>query len=406
MSTLDTLVIAGASHAGGRAAQAIRAAGFAGRVILIGEEAWIPYERPPLSKALLVGEEGIEKVQLHPRVFYEERTIELVLGERVTAIDRAARQVKVGGKAIAYDRLMLATGARVRRIELPGATLPGVTYLRTIDDSASIRAKLKEGMKVIVIGGGFIGLETAASARKRGCTVTVIEAADRLMGRALAPEVGEYFAKLHRSKGTEVRLSTTLLHFEGEGKLERVMFPDGSSIPADLCIVGIGITPNVELALEAGLEVHNGVVVDDRGRTSDPNIFAVGDVANQPNAFLGRRVRLESYQNAQDQGMTVGRNMAGADEAYEDRLWVWTDQYETNLQMLGQPQEWDRLVFRGDVEKGSFVVFYLKDGKVVGVNAVNSGRDIRTCERLMASGATVTADQLADPTTNLRKIGA
>ena len=187
------------------------------------------------------------------------------------------------------------------------------------DDSASIRAKLKEGARVVVIGGGFIGLETAASARKRGCSVTVIEAADRLMGRALAPEIGEYFAALHRSKGTEVRLKTTLLHFEGDGKLERVVFPDGRSIPADLCVVGIGITPNIELAAEAGLDVHNGVVVDDRGRTSDPNIFAVGDVANQPNAFLGRRVRLESYQNAQDQGMLVGRNMAGADERYEDR---------------------------------------------------------------------------------------
>ena len=406
MSTLDTLVIAGASHAGGRAAQAIRAAGFAGRVILIGEEAWIPYERPPLSKALLLGEEGIEKVQLHPRAFYDEKNIELVLGERVTAIDRATRQVRAGGKTISYDRLMLATGARVRRIELPGHNLPGVVYLRTIDDSASIRAKLKEGARVVVIGGGFIGLETAASARKRGCSVTVIEAADRLMGRALAPEIGEYFAALHRSKGTDIRLKTTLLHFEGDGKLERVVFPDGSSIPADLCVVGIGITPNIELAAEAGLEVHNGVVVDDRGRTSDPNIFAVGDVANQPNAFLGRRVRLESYQNAQDQGMLVGRNMAGADERYEDRLWVWTDQYETNLQMLGQPTEWDQLAYRGDREKGAFLAFYLKDGKVVGVNAVNSGREIRSCERLMASGATVTADQLADPATNLRKIGA
>lgn len=406
MSSLDCLVIVGASQAGGRAAQAARAAGFAGRIVLIGEEEWIPYERPPLSKQLLKADEGIERVQLHPRTFYQEKSIELRLGSRATAIDRAAHQLRVDGEVIGYDRLLLATGARVRKLPLPGADLPGIFYLRTIDDSLAIRARLKAQPRVVVIGGGFIGLEAAASARACGCAVTVLEAADRLMGRAIAREVGDYFVELHRKRGTEVRLGAQIVRFEGTGKIERVVLADGMEIPCDLLIVGIGIVPNVELAVEAGLVVDNGVVVDERGRTSDPAIFAAGDVTNQPNAWAGRRLRLESYQNAQDQGMTVGRNMAGEDHIHNDRLWVWSDQYETNLQMIGAPSAWDLLVYRGDPASGSFTVFYLHGGKVVGVNAINNGREVRILERLMASGATVTPDQLADPTVNLRKIGS
>jgi len=218
--------------------------------------------------------------------------------------------------------------------------------------------------------------------------------------------VGDYFVALHRKHGTEVRLGAQIVRFEGAGKIERIVLADGMEIPCDLLIVGIGIVPNVELAAEAGVVVDNGVVVDERGRTSDPAIFAAGDVTNQPNAWAGRRLRLESYQNAQDQGMTVGRNMAGEDHIHNDRLWVWSDQYETNLQMIGAPSAWDRLVYRGDPASGSFTVFYLHGGKIVGVNAINNGREVRILERLMASGATVTPDQLADPTVNLRKIGS
>ncbi len=404
MSSLDTLVIIGAAHAGGRAAQAIRAAGFAGRVVLVGEEAWIPYERPPLSKDLLKGEGGIERVQLNAPAFYAEKSIELRLGERASAIDAKARHVRVGGAQLAYDHLMLATGARVRRLSIPGADLPGVAYLRTLDDAAAIRARLGPGARVVVIGGGVNGLDCAASARARGCEVVVLEAADRLMGRAVAPEIGAHFAALHRAHGVDVRLSAKVAAFEGTGRLERVALAQGS-VPADLAIVGIGIVPNAEIAAEAGLAVDNGIVVDDRGRTSDPAIFAAGDVVYQPNAFLGRRVRLESYQNAQDQGMTVGRNMTGADQAYEDRLWVWSDQYDVNLQMLGAPLAWERVVLRGDAAKGAFTAFYLQDGRVVAVNAINNGREIRTCERLMASRIQVSPDQLADPAVNLRKLG-
>ncbi|MHB1218639.1 MAG: NAD(P)/FAD-dependent oxidoreductase [Alphaproteobacteria bacterium] len=405
MSSLDSLVIVGASQAGGRAAQAARAAGFGGRIVLIGEEEWLPYERPPLSKQLLKADEGIERVQLHPPSFYEEKSIELKLGTPVTGIDRTARQVRVGGGVVKYDRLLIATGARVRKLPLPGAGLEGVFYLRTLNDSHVIRARLKDKPRVVVIGGGFIGLEAAASARACGCAVTVLEAADRLMGRAIAPEVGAYFAELHKKHGTDVRLGAQIVRFEGAGKIERVLFADGTALSCELLIIGIGIVPNVELAAEAGLVVDNGIVVDEYGRTSDPDIFAAGDVTNQPNAWVGRRLRLESYQNAQDQGMAVGRNMAGESHIHNDRLWVWSDQYETNLQMIGAPSAWDRLAYRGDPASGSFTVFYLHGGKIVGVNAINNGREVRILERLMASGVSVTPDQLADPAVNLRKIG-
>jgi 3-phenylpropionate/trans-cinnamate dioxygenase ferredoxin reductase subunit len=406
MSSLDSLVIVGASQAGARAAQAARTTGFGGRIVLIGEEEWIPYERPPLSKQLLKGDEGIERVQLHPPSFYEEKSIELKLGVPATGIDRTARQVRMGGEIVKYDKLLLATGARVRKLPLPGADLPGVFYLRTIGDSHAIRARLKDQSRVVVIGGGFIGLEAAASARACGCAVTVLEAADRLMGRAIASEVGAYFVELHKKRGTDVRLGAQIVRFEGTGKIERVLFADGTTLPCDLLIIGIGIVPNVELAAEAGLVVDNGIVVDEYGRTSDPDIFAAGDVANQPNAWVGRRLRLESYQNAQDQGMVVGRNMAGENHIHNDRLWVWSDQYETNLQMIGAPSAWDRLVYRGDPASGSFTAFYLHAGKIVGVNAINNGREVRILERLMASGVSVTPDQLADPAVNLRKIGS
>lgn len=405
MSSLDSLVIVGASQAGGRAAQAARATGFGGRIVLIGEEEWIPYERPPLSKQLLKADESIERVQLHPRSFYEEKQIELRLGEPVSSIDRTARQVRVGGEVFKYDRLLLATGARVRKLPLPGADLPGIFYLRTIQDSHAIRARLKDKPRVVVIGGGFIGLEAAASARACGCTVTVLEAADRLMGRAVAQEVGSHFVELHKKHGTDVRLGVQIVRFEGSGKLERVLFADGSALDCDLLIVGIGIVPNVELAAEAGVVVDNGIVVDEHGRTSDPDIYAAGDVANQPNAWAGRRLRLESYQNAQDQGMAVGRNMAGENHIHNDRLWVWSDQYETNLQMIGVPSAWDQLVYRGDPASGSFTVFYLHERKIVGVNAINNGREVRILERLMASGISVAPDQLADMGVNLRKLG-
>jgi 3-phenylpropionate/trans-cinnamate dioxygenase ferredoxin reductase component len=405
MSAVGRIVIVGAGHAGGRAAQALRQAGFSGAVTLVGAERHTPYERPPLSKALIATDAGIEKVQLHPPSYYAEHGIDLVLGTPAASIDRAARRVALAdGRALPYDRLMLTTGARVRRLSLPGADLPGVLYLRDLDESQSIRARLAPGARLVVIGGGFIGLETAASAKARGAAVTVLEAADRLMGRAVAPELGAWFAEMHRAKGVDVRLSQRLVAFEGAGRIERVVTEAGA-VPADLVVVGIGIVPNVEIAAAAGLAVENGIVVDAFGRTSDPLIFAAGDCALQPNKFLGRRVRFESYQNAQDQAMAVARNMiAETPTPYEDSLWVWSDQHDVNLQMAGFPEGYDRLVWRGDPAGGAFMLFHMKEGRIVAVAAVNQGREMRPAMRLMQSGKVFDPAALADPAQRLLKL--
>lgn len=407
MTASPTHVIVGASQAGGRAAQAMRAAGFSGAITLIGDEPWLPYERPPLSKALLIGDAGIETAQLHPRAFYDDNDITLLLDTRVVALDRAARSLRMAdGREITYDKLLLTTGARVRKLPIPGAELPGIRYLRDYADSEAIRARLRETARVIVIGGGFIGLEVAASARMRGCPVTMLEMADRLMGRAVAPEIGAYFADLHRDHGVDLRLGVEIAEIVGDDRVAGVRLADGTIIPADLIVVGIGIVPNVELAAEAGLAVDNGIVVDEFGRSSDPDIYAAGDVANQPNAFLGRRIRLESYQNAQDQAMAVGRNMCGELRPYNDRLWVWSDQYDVNLQMLGAPRNWDRLVVRGEMASGRFTVFYMAAERIVAVNTVNNGKEMRVAERLMMAGNAVDDARLADVSVKLRSLMA
>ncbi|MCY4310234.1 MAG: FAD-dependent oxidoreductase [Rhodospirillaceae bacterium] len=400
-----TFVIVGAGHAGGRAAQAMRHYGFEGRVILIGEEPYVPYERPPLSKDLITGAAGLEKVQLHDAVWYAENQIDLVTGNAATVIDLDRKTVSLAdGKTVPYDKLMLATGARVRKLPIPGAHQDGVFYLRTLDDCDAIRTRIREGRDVVVIGGGFIGLEIAGSAVKLGADVTVLEAANGLMARSLAPEVAAWFASMHRNRGVDLRLNATCAAVEGAGIVTGLRLDDNSVIPADIIIIGIGILPNVEMAAAAGLEVENGIVVDHHGRTSHPDVFAAGDVANQPNAFAGRRLRLESYQNAQDQAAAVARNMCGAEEAYEDSLWVWSDQHDVNLQITGCPDTWNELVWRGNPDDGGATVFYLDGGRIVAVNTINNGREMRPAQRLMKSGRTFDAATLADLSVKLIKL--
>ena len=405
MSADRTVVIVGAGHAGGRAAQAMRQYGFEGRILLIGEEPHVPYERPPLSKELIVTDAGLEKVQLHEAAWYAENRIDLIAGNGAASIDAAGRRVELAdGRAVAFDRLMLTTGARVRRLPVPGTDLDGVFYLRTLDDSDAIKARISAGTEVAVIGGGFIGLEIAGSAVKLGATVTVLEAADRPMGRSVAPEVADWFARMHRGRGVDLRLGVTVGALEGTGAVNGVRLGGGGIVPAEVVVIGIGILPNVEIAGAAGLAVDNGIVVDDRGRTSHPDIYAAGDVANQPNAFAGRRLRLESYQNAQDQAAAVARNLCGADEAYEDSLWVWSDQHDVNLQMTGAPEHWDRLVWRGNPDDGPATVFYLAAGRIVAVNTIDNGREMRPAQRLMQSDKAFEADALADTSVKLLKL--
>lgn len=392
MSTDPSFVIVGGGHAGGRAAEAMRQLGFAGGITLIGAEPHLPYERPPLSKELLQAEDGQGFALIRDQAWYDEQGVACRLGAAATALDPDTRTVVLAdGESVRYDKLLLATGVSVRRLEVPGAGLANVHYLRTIDDSRAIEARLRPGRNVAVVGGGFIGLEVAASARKRGCTVTVIEAADRLMGRGVMPAVSEAFLGLHRANGVDVRLGAGVDRLEGDGAVARAVLADGTVLAADLVVVGIGVTPETGLAEAAGLEVDDGIVVDERCRTSAPGIYAAGDATSHYSPHYGRHIRLESWENAQNQAIAAARNMCGEDFVHTGAPWMWSDQYDVGLQVAGVPAEWDAVVYRGDPASREFLAFQMAGGEVVGAQSVNRPRDMRFARRLIGGGA-------ADPT--------
>ena len=401
--TKETIAIIGGGHAGGRAAEAMRQAGFGGNVILIGAEAYVPYERPPLSKELLAPDADVDKVFFNPPDFYAQNRIELRLETRVEAINRTARTVGLeSGETIAYDRLLIVTGGRVRRLDCPGTELEGLHYVRAIPDTLALRPALRDGARVVVIGGGFIGLEVAASARMRGCAVTVVELADQVLVRVADPAVGDLVAALHRKNGVRIMTGASVERITGHGRVNEVVCADGETLAADVVVVGIGILPNVEIAANAGLEVANGITVDEFGRTSDADIFAAGDVANHYNPILGRHLRLESWANAQNAGVAVGRNMVAGLEPYSEIPWFWTDQFDLNMQIVGAPESWDRVVTRGDPQSGRCVVFYMEKSRVVGATTFNLGRDVRACRQLVETGMEFTDAELANEDTRLK----
>ena len=406
MSSAETIVIIGAGQGGGCAAAALRQHGYAGRVTIVGDELHPPYERPPLSKQVLTGEREPGSTHLFARSAYDEQNIELRLGERVEALDRTSQRLRLGdGADLAYDRLIIATGARPRRLALPGSDLAGVFYLRGIDDALAIRAAMARGMRVAIVGGGYIGLEVAAAAVKRGCRATILEAQERCLGRVLAPEIASYIEQAHDRHGVDLRTGVGITAFDGTGgQVRRVLCADEAVIDVDVVVVGIGIVPNIELAAAAGLAVDNGIVVDEYGRTSDAAVRAAGDVTNHPNPISGRRLRLESWQNAQNQAAAVARALCGEPAPYAEVPWFWSDQYDINLQSVGVAERWDRLIVRGDMAGGAFSAFYLNNGKLVAANAINSARDIPIARRLIATNATLYADALADPALSLRDI--
>ena len=400
-----TFVIIGGGQSGGWTAKTLRGEGFEGRVLLIADEPYIPYERPPLSKEVLLGDQPPESTYLWPADSYDESNIELRLGVQATRISPADHTIEIdGGETVPYDRLMIATGARVRRLPVSGAELAGVHYLRGIRDTEAIRADLNADSRVVVVGGGWIGLEVAAAASKLGGHVTVVEALGQLCGRALTPDLADWVLAMHRRHGVDVRLEAAVDLFSGDGRVSQATLSDGTSIDADLVVIGIGVVPNVELAEKAGLDVDNGIVVDEMGRTSDPDIFAAGDVTNHPNGLLGRRVRLESWENAQNQAIAAAKAMLDAGSAYSEIPWFWSDQYDANIQLIGLPEGWTETVTRGDRDAGQFVVFYLKDGRIDGAAAINNPRDIRFARRLMAAGKVVDPAQLADPDVKLQAL--
>jgi 3-phenylpropionate/trans-cinnamate dioxygenase ferredoxin reductase component len=399
------VVIVGAGHAGGRAAEALRAAGHTGRVTLVGTEKHPPYERPPLSKELLASAIEHAKTYINPEAFYTEKDIALRLGTTVGAIDRKNQRIELGnGETLPYDALLLTTGARARKLPLPGGDGQRVFYLRDIDDSLALRGKLTEGVRIAVIGAGFIGLEVAATARKRGAQVTVLELAPQPLARVAAPELGAYLATLHRAKGVDLRTGVKVTAIEDTGNELRIILDGSTPVIADYAAIGIGAQPNVELAQAAGIETRDGIIVDQFGRSSDAAVFAAGDVTRHLNPLLGRHVRLEAWQNAQNQGIAIAKIIAGGEQAFSEVPWFWTDQYETNLQMAGAPDKWDRVIFRGEPTDPGFTLFQLLDGKVVAAVTVNNARDMRFGRMLIQNGKIVDPALLSDKTTKLQDL--
>ncbi len=407
MSDDRTFVIIGAGQAGAWAIYALRdEAGFEGNIVLIGDEDYIPYERPPLSKSAMLGDTSVEDAYFWPREKYDEWNVDMRLGVAAQSIDRAAKTVMLtDGTEVSYDRLLLATGTRPRLLPVEGADLAGVHYLRTIADTLAIQKDIPDGGSALIIGGGWIGLEVAGALAKRNCKATVIEVADRLCGRAVPPEISDWLLSFHQGKGVDVRLNTGVEKLTGDGgRLTGAVLAGGETVACTLAIVGIGVVPNSEIAEQAGLDIENGVVVDDRGRTSDPDIFAAGDLTNHPNSLLGRRIRLESWENAQNQGRAAAKAMADQGEEYAEIPWFWSDQFDANIQMIGMPKSWEQLATRGDPADGEFITFYLKNGKIDGAISVNNPRDIRMAKRLMQAGKEVSADDLANPDVKLQAL--
>jgi 3-phenylpropionate/trans-cinnamate dioxygenase ferredoxin reductase subunit len=401
----ETIVIIGAGHAGAQLVDSLRSGGYAGRLVLIGDEVHRPYDRPLTSKGLLSGEVEIERAYLKRDNYYAEKNIELLLGKRAREIARAAHAVVLDdGRTIDYDKLVIATGARARRLEVPGATLDGVFYLRSLADSLAIGKRLIPGAHLMVVGGGYVGLEVAASAIKLGCRVTVVEVLERLLARVAGAEVADFYAAQHRSHGVDVKLGAGIEGFLGKDRLEGARLSSGDEIKVDVAVVGVGAVPNTELAAEAGLAIDNGISVDDCGRTSDPGIFAAGDATNHPNALLGRRLRLESVPAAMGQARAIASAILGDPKPYVEIPWFWSDQYDLKLQMVGLNEPGDHVVLRGDPASRKFAAYYLRDGAVVAVNAVNSAKDFIGGRKLITEGKKPDPARLADPAIALAEL--
>ena len=394
-------VIVGASLAGAKAAETLREEGFGGPIALIGEEEERPYERPSLSKDYLLGKAERETIYVHPQAWYADHGVDLRLGTLVTRVDPLAHEVTLAdGSLIGYGKLLLATGSAPRRLPLPGADAEGVLYLRRVGDSDRIRTTLQTATRIAVIGAGWIGLETAAAARSAGVEVTVLEAAELPLLRVLGREVAESFAGLHREHGVDLRFGVQVAEITGSaGRADGVRLADGSHIPADAVVVGIGITPNSQLAEAAGLEVGNGIVVDAGLRSSDPDIYAAGDVANAYHPLLGQHVRVEHWANALNQPQAAARAMLGQDVAYDLVPYFYTDQYDLGMEYAGyvEPGGYDRVVFRGDVEGREFVAFWLRGGRVLAGMNVNIWDVNEMIQAIVRGGRTVDASRLADP---------
>jgi 3-phenylpropionate/trans-cinnamate dioxygenase ferredoxin reductase component len=398
MTNDQTHIIVGASLAGAKAAETLRAEGFDGRVVLIGAEDERPYERPPLSKDYLRGEVGREKVYVHDEGFYAEHDIELRLGTTAVDMNTSTSELTLhDGDRLRYDRLLLATGSEPRRLAIPGGELDGVLYLRSVQDSDLLHQRLDRGGAVVVVGAGWIGAEVAASARQRGLEVTVIEPASVPLMRVLGAEVGAIYRDIHTDHDVEMLMGTGVEAFEGDKAVERVRTSDGRVIECDFVVVGVGVQPRVQLGAAAGLEVDNGIVVDEHLETSVPGVFAAGDVANAHHPFYGERIRVEHWANALHQGPAAARNMLGHADPFERLPYFFSDQYDVGMEYSGFARDWDRVDFRGDPASREFIAFWISDARVVAGMNVNVWDVNDSIRRLVSERVKVDDRHLADP---------
>jgi 3-phenylpropionate/trans-cinnamate dioxygenase ferredoxin reductase component len=397
----ETFVVAGAGLAAGKAVEQLRESGFEGSIVVYGTEQHLPYERPPLSKGYLLGNDPLDDAFVHGADWYDQNHVELRLGTSLTGIDRSGKRVLAAGDSQGYDKLLLATGATPRHLAMADDSGAPVAYLRTIEDSDLLKQSFSEGRSVAIIGGGWIGLEVAAAARMAGVDVTVLESLELPLLRVLGPEVAQVFAGLHREHGVDLRTNVSVSAVEKSGERAVVRLEDGSSVSADLVVVGVGVAPNTALAEGAGLDTDNGVLVDDHLRTSDPNIFAAGDIANADHPELGRRLRVEHWDTAIEQGKVAARNMAGDDVVYDRMPYFFTDQYDLGMEYVGNvgPEGYDDVVLRGDLAGRVFTAFWLRERQVLAGMQANDWDATDHIRALL--GRTVDVDRLRDESVSL-----
>ena len=402
---MNEIVVIGSGQAAIQAVMSLKRNEFTGSIKVIGEEDHLPYQRPPLSKDFLLEEYKPERVSLKKKEFYEENGVDLILGKRAESIDTILKEITLSDEnKIRYDQLIIATGSRVRKLNVPGSDKKGVYYLRDLDDAKALKQRLKKNKKMVIVGAGYIGLEVASVAASLGVEVTVIEMANRVMNRTVDPIISSYYQKLHESHGVKIHLDNGLKAFEGGDSVNAVLCSDGLMLEADLVVIGAGVLPNQEIAIEAGLECNNGIMVNEFGETSTAHVYACGDCTNHPNKGLNTRLRLESVHNAMEQSKTVANTIMGNKEPYDQVPWFWSDQYDHKLQLVGISGDHDEVVMRGLESEQKFLLFYLKNSELIAVNAINSSKEFLICRKLVANKVKISSDVIKDQSVNLNDL--
>jgi 3-phenylpropionate/trans-cinnamate dioxygenase ferredoxin reductase subunit len=402
---MNEIVVIGSGQAAVQAVMSLKRNEFTGSIKIIGEEGHLPYQRPPLSKDFLLEEYKPERVSLKKKEFYEENGIDLILGKRAETIDTSLKEIVLSDEnKINYDQLIIATGSRVRKLKVPGSEKTGIYYLRDLNDANALKKQIKKSKKMVVVGAGYIGLEVASVAASLGIEVTVIEMANRVMNRTVDPVISSYYQKLHESHGVKIHLDNGLKEFQGKESVNAVLCSDGLKLDADVVVVGAGVLPNQEIAMDAGLKCENGITVNEYGETSDQDVYACGDCTNHPNKTLNTRLRLESVHNAMEQSKTVASTIMGNRDPYDQIPWFWSDQYDHKLQLVGISGEHDEIVMRGLESEQKFLLFYLKNSVLIAVNAINSSKEFLICRKLVANKVKISSDVLKDQSVNLNDL--